>query len=82
MGRPVGETLFWQDSDEGCLSRFFCSGMALLYAHREDLKDSTRSVADLMNDHSPASMDLGGKVSETVEAEGGRMRGSQILVRE
>lgn len=32
-------------------------GMALLYAHREDLKDSTRSVADLMNDYSPASMD-------------------------
>ena len=32
-------------------------GMALLYAHREDLKDSTRSVASLMNDYSPASMD-------------------------
>lgn len=32
-------------------------GMALLYAHREDLKTGEKTVAQLMNDYSPASMD-------------------------
>lgn len=32
-------------------------GMALLYAHREDLKKGNRTVSQLMNDYSPASMD-------------------------
>lgn len=55
MGVPVGETFSGKILMKDAYRDSY--GMALLYAHREDLKDSTRSVADLMNDYSPASMD-------------------------
>lgn len=32
-------------------------GMALLYSHREDLEKGMKTVAELMNDYSPAAMD-------------------------
>lgn len=51
MGQTVCRKILMKDSYRDAY------GMALLYAHREDLKDSTRSVASLMNGYSPASMD-------------------------
>lgn len=32
-------------------------GTALLYAHRQELKDGSKTVSELMNDYSPAAMD-------------------------